>query len=142
MKGSAGVLVASLVALGLAAPTLSLAASGGGHPVMMRSFGLSRSFGARGEVHSRISAARERRGFGGLGASGAYTTLLSGTFPSAPDAEGGMIVPPPYPPYYVVQYVPAPPPRCVRPLLIHLVPPHPAKNLPRLVYGTPFECHG
>lgn len=132
-------LVASLVALGLAAPTLSRAASGGRHPVMMHSFGLPRSFGAQGEVRSRISAARERRGSGGLGASGAYTTLLSGTFESPPDTGPGFVVPPPF--CYGMPPV-APPPRCVRPLLIHLVPPHPAKNLPRLVYGTPFECHG
>jgi hypothetical protein len=125
------------VAILIALATPAAAASGGGHGA--RSFAMpARSFA----IETRAQPARERQNFAGLGASGAYTTLLSGTFPTAP-YEGGVVVPPPYPPYYVVQYAPPPPaPRCVRPLLIHLVPAHPAKNLPRLVYGTPFDCPG
>jgi hypothetical protein len=120
-----------LVGIGLAAPAATWAASGGAHAMAPRSFGL--------QVHPQIPARHERPGFAGLGASGVYSTLLSGTFESpAPDTEAGFVVPPPpfcYPPM-------APPHRCVRPVLIHLVPPRPVKNQPRVVYGTPFQCAG
>ena len=124
------ILLASFVFIGLAAPAATWAGSGGGHFMAPRSFG----FQARPQAFAR----HERRGFAGLGASGAYSTLLSGSFPSAePEAEPGVIVPPPF-----CFGMAPPPPRCVRPLLIHLVPPQPAKNLPRVLYGTPFDCAG
>jgi hypothetical protein len=123
------------ILFGLATP--AAAASGGGHGA--HSFTMPvRPFA----IETAAQSAHESQHFAGLGASGAYTTLLSGTFPTAP-YEGGVVVPSPYPPYYLVQYVPPPPPpRCVRPLLIHLVPAHTSKNLPHLVYGTPFDCPG
>lgn len=120
--------------IGLITPAAAAAGGGqGAHSFVMP----ARSF----PIEIAAQSAHEPQHFAGLGASGAYTTLLSGTFPTAP-YEGGVVVPPLYPPYYVVQYVPPPPPRCVRPLLIHLVPAHTPKNLPHLVYGTPFECPG
>lgn len=127
------ILLMMLVGLALVFPGATWAASGGGHgAVASPSFGL----GARPQAFAR----HERPGFAGLGASGAYTTLLSGTFELPPQDTGpGFVIPPPF--CYGMPPV-SPPERCVRPLLIHLVPPHPAKNLPRLVYGTPFECHG
>ncbi len=120
------------ILIGLATP--AAAASGGGHGA--HSFAMpARSFA----IETSAQSAREPQHFAGLGASGAYTTLLSGTFPTAP-YEGGVLTA--YP-YYLVQYAPPPPPqRCVRPLLIHLVPAHAPKNLPHLVYGTPFDCPG
>jgi hypothetical protein len=136
MIRSAGLCIAILA--GLATPVMTWAASGGApaaHPFAIP----RRSFA----IETRAQSGLERQKFEGLSASDAYSTLLSGTFPVAPDAEGGTFVPPPYPPYYVVQYVVSPPPqRCVRPLLIHVGPSQPAKNLPRLVYGTPFDCAG
>jgi hypothetical protein len=124
-------LLAVLVGLGFAAPAATWAASGGGHVTAPRSLAL--------QGRSQIPARHERSGFAGLGASGVYSTLLSGTFESpAPDTENGLVVPPPpfcYPPM-------APPHRCVRPVLIHLMPSRPVKNLPRVVYGTPFQCAG
>jgi hypothetical protein len=114
----------------LAVPAVILASSGGHE---MRS--------AATPVHAQ--APHERRNFAGAGANGTESTLLSGTLPAAPDEEEGTVVPPPpYPPYpypYYAQYVPRP---CVRPVLIHIAPPRPAKNLPRLIYGVPFDCTG
>jgi hypothetical protein len=127
------------IVLGLAAPAAAWAASGGGH-----GFASGRPFAVSQRpfvTEMRAQPLNERQHFAGLGASGAYTTLLSGTFPTAP-YEGGVVVLPPNVPYYVVQYAPPPPPRCVRPLLIHLVPVHAATNLPHLVYGTSFDCPG
>ncbi len=121
--------------IGLATPAAAAGGSGG-HGA--HAFAMSpRSF----PIEINAQSAREPQHFAGLGASGAYTTLLSGTFPTAPN-EGGVVVAPPYLPYYVVQYVPPASPRCVRPLLIHLVPAHAARNLPHLVYGTSFDCPG
>jgi hypothetical protein len=126
------ILLTTFVGLALAAPVATWAASGGGHAVASRAYG----FQARPQAFVR----HERPGFAGLGASGVYSTLLSGTFESPPpDTGAGLVVPPPF--CYGMPPI-APPPRCVRPLLIHLVPPHPAKNLPRLVYGIPFNCAG
>ncbi len=126
------IVLATFVGLSLATPAAAWAASGGGHAMAPRSFGLH----ARPQAFAR----HERPGFAGLGVSDAYSTLLSGTFASPePEAEAGVIVPPPS--CYGMPPI-APPPRCVRPLLIHLVPPHLAKNLPRVVYGTPFDCAG
>jgi hypothetical protein len=126
------IVLAALVGLGLAAPVATWARSGGEHGMGPRVFGMQEQ--ARGRL-------RHQPGFAGLGASGAYSTLLSGTFVS-PEPEAGLVVPPPFYPYYYAAPAYAPPPRCVRPLLIHLVPSHPAKNLPRLVYGTSFDCAG
>jgi hypothetical protein len=126
------ILPSILVGLALATPGTTWAAPRGGHAMAPRPFNL----GARPQAFAR----HERPGFGGLGASGAYTTLLSGTFESPPPDTGpGFVVPPPF--CYGMPPI-APQERCVRPLLIHLVPQQPAKNLPRVVYGSPFDCSG
>lgn len=133
MRRSTGMLLASLMSFGVALPSGAATGSRGAH-----SFTLSRT--------AHAQARHGRPGFGGLGASGAYSTLLSGTFPSAPDAEEGFPeggFPPPYaearpPAFYLVPAV-APPQPCVKPLLIHLVQPRHTK-LPRVVYGSPFTC--
>lgn len=124
------ILLTTLVGLVLAAPGAAWAASGGGHAMAPGSFRL--------QARPQALVRHERPGFAGLGASGAYSTLLSGTFESPPP-EAGLAVRPPF--CYGMPPI-APPPRCVRPLLIHLVPQHPAKNLPRVVYGSPFDCAG
>jgi hypothetical protein len=118
--------------IGLATPAAAWAASGGGHGVPPHSFGAP--------AHAQAFAGHRLPGFGGLGGSGAYTTLLSGTYESAPEDMGPGLLPPP--PFCYGMPPIAPPERCVRPLLIHLTPSHPAKNLPRVVYGTPFNCAG
>ncbi|HKH81808.1 MAG TPA: hypothetical protein VKA03_09425 [Methylovirgula sp.] len=126
MKLSGKLLLASLIGLGLGLPE-SFAATGG-HAMAPRVMGM--------QPPARPQAlARQRPGLAGLGASGAYSTLLSGTFewPSAGE-EAGFVVPPPFCGFPVV--VPRP---CIRSLLIHLVPPHHPK-LPRVVYGSPYTC--
>jgi hypothetical protein len=126
------------ILIGLAAPVATWAASGGANGA--HSWALpQRSFA----IEARAQSGHERQNFAGFGASDAYSTLLSGTLPLVPpDTDAGTIEPPPYPPpYYIVQYA-SPPHRCVRPLLIHIAPRRPAENLPRLVYGTPFDCAG
>lgn len=140
MKVLAGISLAVLI--GLAGPAAWAGSGGHGRPVLAM------------QPHTSVApmgreASRQRPrfgGFGALGSSGAYTTLLSGTFESGPtpEDETGAIFPPPLP-YggYAYYLVPQPAPHhCVRSLLIHLTHPLPVKNLPRVIYGEPFDCAG
>lgn len=71
------------------------------------------------------------------GAAATYDTLLSGTFPIAPDDSTGALPPLPYPPavFYPADYMPQP--HCVQPKIIYITDVKPAANLPRVIYGTP-----
>jgi hypothetical protein len=133
MKLVGKVLLASLIGVGVAGLPESFAASGG-HGMAAHFVGVQRP------TPPQVVARHERPGFGGLGASGAYSTLLSGTFevPSAGGAGGEEEFAGPPLPFYGWPVV-APPAPCIRPLLIHLVRPHPVK-VPRIVYGSPYTC--
>jgi hypothetical protein len=140
LKSPAKVLLAGLVAAGCAAPGVTWAA-GAGHPMGVQSFGVQRQVHPQMQVHPQAFANRGRHFFGYGYYGGPYSTLLSGTYDSAPapdDAEAGLVPPPPYGvPYY------EPPRPCVRPLLIHIAPMRHQGKLPRVVYGTPdIACPG